>query len=106
MIPSTDTLIQIAGGVALVALTLLSAAVCVYSVEEIIRRIRHFDTKAPPRPVIRAKFLGQEIELEEAAKGLTETVEQHQQAIEAIQRQLVRLSLRAIQLERQLKGGR
>ncbi len=102
---TTDTLLGIALGVALVALTPLCALVALFAIHEFWRRARHWDWgKAPPQPLASATLLGQKVEFAaQASKELVETVAGQQAELERTEAEVARLGLRLAQLEKKGK---
>ncbi len=99
---TTDLLLKIALGAALVALVPLCALVFVFAIDELVRRLRHWDWgKAAPRPLIGATLLGQKIQFAaEASKELVETVENQRAELDRTEAEVAKLGVRLAQLEK------
>jgi len=104
---TTDLLLEIATGAALVALLPLCALVAAFTLLELIRRLRHWDWgKAEPSPIISATLLGQKVEFAaKASKELVETVEALRAELERTEAAVARLGVRLAQLEKKGKGA-
>jgi len=104
---TTDLLLEIALGAALVALVPLCALVALFAIDEFIRRFRHWDWgKAKPREIISATLLGQKVEFAaQASTELVETVAGQRAELDRIEAVVARLGVRLAQLEKKGKGA-
>jgi len=98
---------ELVGGIAVVSVATL---VTLLAAQELLRRLRHFETHKAPRPLSRLGLFGQSIQWAEASKdgldALNEQVQKQQEVITSSADQLAILSLRVTKLEqRRIREG-
>jgi len=102
---SLDALLTIASAVGLLALVPLALLVAVFAAEELVRRVRHWNTKTVPRPIKSATLLGQKVEFAaQASKELLDTMASQRAELDRTEAAVARLGLRLAQLERKQQG--